>query len=649
MDQPRLVGGRYELGGVLGRGGMAEVHMGRDVRLGRNVAVKTLRADLASDPTFQARFRREAQSAASLNHPAVVAVYDTGEDLLNGTPLPYIVMEYVEGTTLRELLQSGRRLLPERALEIVAGVLQALEYSHRNGIVHRDIKPGNVMLTRSGHVKVMDFGIARAVADVGATMTATAAVIGTAQYLSPEQAKGEHVDARSDIYSTGCLLYELLVGRPPFVGDSPVSVAYQHVREDPLPPSQFDPEVPPEIDAIVLKALAKNPENRYQSADEMRADIDRALDGRPVAAPAVMMAAGTAGAATQVMQPTAVIPGGSGTGAYGPDGPGGPGGPPGGYQPPPPKQNKGPMIALITLAVIAVFALAALIGRAIFGGDEGAKTQEVPSVLGSSEQTAVTTLQNANFKPSVDDGCAAFNDQYTSGQVYRQSPQPQAQATPDSTVTLCISKGTETVQVPDVRDLTPDDAQAKLEDLGFKVQVVNQASADVEKDHVIGTNPAAGAKPKKGSTVKLLVSTGPEQVQVPSVVGKQRDDAENILRDAGFKVQINEADAPDEQPGTVLDQNPGAGARVDPGTTVTLIVAKQPQQQLVAVRNVVGFTEDAAKQALEGDGLKVKVENLNPPDPTKPDGTVVSQSIPPGTQVAQNTEITITVNHLPGG
>ena len=646
MDQPRLVGGRYELGGVLGRGGMAEVHMGRDVRLGRNVAVKTLRADLASDPTFQARFRREAQSAASLNHPAIVAVYDTGEDLLNGTPLPYIVMEYVEGTTLRELLQSGRRLLPERALEIVAGVLQALEYSHRNGIIHRDIKPGNVMLTRSGHVKVMDFGIARAVADMGATMTATAAVIGTAQYLSPEQAKGEHVDARSDIYSTGCLLYELLVGRPPFVGDSPVSVAYQHVREDPLPPSQFDPEVPPEIDAVVLKALAKNPENRYQSADEMRADIDRALDGRPVAAPAVMMASGSGGAPTQVMQPTAVIPGGSGTGAYGP---GGPGGPPGRYQPPPPKQNKGPMIALITLAVIAVFALAALIGRAIFGGDEGAKTQEVPSVLGQPEPNAVTTLERAQFKASVNDGCAAFNDQYASGQVYRQSPEGQTQATPSSTVTLCISKGTETVAIPDVRDRTPDQAKAQLEDLGFKVQVVDQASADVENDHVIGTNPAAGANPEKGSTVKLLVSTGPEQVPVPSVVGKQRNDAENILRDAGFQVQINEVEAPDEKAGTVLDQNPGAGAKVDPGTTVTLTVAKQPQQQLVTVRNVVGFTEDAAKQALENDGLKVKVQNQNPPDPTKPDGTVVSQSIPPGTQVAQNTEITIMVNHPQGG
>src|SRR6185369_8053533 len=219
---------------------------------------KTLREDLARDQTFQARFRREAQSAASLNHPSIVAVYDTGEDMAGPSPVPYIVMEYVDGRTLRDLLREDRRLLPERAMEITDGTLRALEYSHRNGIVHRDIKPGNVMLTRTGDVKVMDFGIARAVADAGATMTQTLAVIGTAQYLSPEQARGEQVDARSDLYSTGCLLFELLTGRPPFVGDSPVSVAYQHVREAPVPPSQLDPDVPPSADAIVLKALAKD-------------------------------------------------------------------------------------------------------------------------------------------------------------------------------------------------------------------------------------------------------------------------------------------------------------------------------------------------------------------------------------------------------
>ncbi len=283
---PTTVGGRYELGELLGRGGMAEVRRAVDRRLGRPVAVKQLRADLAIDPTFQARFRREAQSAAGLNHPTIVAVYDTGEetDPLTGTSIPYIVMELVEGPTLRDVLRDGRKILPERALELTQGVLDALSYSHKAGIIHRDIKPANVMLTQSGAVKVMDFGIARAVADTSATMTQTAAVIGTAQYLSPEQARGETVDARSDIYSAGCLLYELLVGRPPFVGESPVSVAYQHVREAPVPPSQLDPVITPDIDAVTLKALAKDPADRYQSAREMKADLARVLAGQQATA-----------------------------------------------------------------------------------------------------------------------------------------------------------------------------------------------------------------------------------------------------------------------------------------------------------------------------------------------------------------------------
>src|SRR6187397_2088978 len=298
MNQgPTLIGGRYELRELLGRGGMAEVRKGIDTRLGRVVAVKRLRTDLASDPTFQARFRREAQSSASLNHPSIVSVYDTGEELAtdgSDVPQPYIVMEYVAGRTLRDILREGRKILPERALEITAGVLSALDYSHRAGIIHRDIKPANVMLTPSGDVKVMDFGIARALADSSSTMTQTAAVVGTAQYLSPEQARGETVDSRSDVYSTGCLLYELLTGRPPFVGDSPVSVAYQHVREQAQPPSSLDEELTPEIDAIVMKSLAKNVGDRYPSAAAMKADIDRHLAGQPVQAPAVAAAAATA-------------------------------------------------------------------------------------------------------------------------------------------------------------------------------------------------------------------------------------------------------------------------------------------------------------------------------------------------------------------
>jgi serine/threonine protein kinase len=286
LTEQRLLGGRYELDGIVGRGGMAEVFRARDIRLDRTVAVKTLRNELARDQTFQARFQREAQSTASLNHPSIVAVYDTGEDMASATPVPYIVMEFVEGRTLRDMLGDGRVPLPERAAEITDGVLTALDYSHRHGIVHRDIKPGNVMLTRSGDVKVMDFGIAKAVADAQFPMTQTAQVMGTAQYLSPEQATGRRVDARSDLYSTGCLLYELLTGRPPFTGDSPVAVAYQHVNEDPVPPSLVEPEVPDWADAIVLKALQKDPAQRYQSPGEMRNDIQRALTGAAIAAPA---------------------------------------------------------------------------------------------------------------------------------------------------------------------------------------------------------------------------------------------------------------------------------------------------------------------------------------------------------------------------
>jgi serine/threonine protein kinase len=283
MTQPRILGSRYELDSLVGRGGMADVFRAHDVRLHRTVGVKTLRSDLAHDQTLQVRFRREAQSAAALNHPSIVAIYDTGEDIANGTPVPYIVMEFVDGRTLRDLLHDYGTLPPRRAAEITVSVLTALDYSHHHGIVHRDIKPGNVIVTQSGDVKVMDFGIARN--DVQLALTKTDQVLGTAQYMSPEQARGERVDARSDLYSTGCLLYELLTGRPPFTGDSPVAIAFQHVKEDPVPPSGVDPEIPAWADRVVLKALQKDPARRYQSADEMRSDIERALAGTPVVDP----------------------------------------------------------------------------------------------------------------------------------------------------------------------------------------------------------------------------------------------------------------------------------------------------------------------------------------------------------------------------
>ncbi len=383
MTQPRLLGGRYELDGIVGRGGMAEVFRARDIRLDRIVGVKTLRDDLARDQTFQARFRREAQSAASLNHPSIVAVYDTGEDMVGNTPVPYIVMEFVDGRTLRDLLRDDRRLLPERAAEITDGVLRALDYSHRNGIVHRDIKPGNVMLTRAGDVKVMDFGIARAVSDSQMTMTQTAQVIGTAQYLSPEQARGERVDARSDLYSTGCLLYELLTGRPPFTGDSPVAIAYQHVKEDPVPPSQVDPEVPDWADAIVLKAMEKDPADRYQSAGEMRNDIQRALSGAPVAAP---MPGDGYGAGTRRMGSTATQVAGRTTGIppyrYGPPDGDGPDGPP-------QRQRRAwPWVALATVVIVLIAAIVLL--KYVTGNSGGVPVPNVINQKVAAAEQAIT-------------------------------------------------------------------------------------------------------------------------------------------------------------------------------------------------------------------------------------------------------------------
>jgi eukaryotic-like serine/threonine-protein kinase len=559
----RRLGDRYELGDVLGRGGMAEVHLGRDVRLGRSVAVKTLRTDLARDPTFQARFRREAQSAASLNHPAVVAVYDTGEDNVNGVALPYIVMEYVDGSTLRELLQSGRKLLPERALEITAGICRALDYSHRQGIVHRDIKPANVMLTRNGEVKVMDFGIARAVADTAATMTATSAVIGTAQYLSPEQARGERADARSDIYATGCLLYELLTGRPPFVGDSPVSVAYQHVREDPVPPSQLDPEIPPVCDAIVLKALAKNPENRYQTAGEMREDIDRALSGRPVmATPLLAAGAMSSGTATQRIAPV------DSTSVMGPPTattqrfPGAP--------PEPPRSRTWAWVLLV-LGVLAVFALALWLGRSFFG--DNVQQVRVPQIVGQPEETARTLLTDADLVPGTP--TQEPSDTVAAGLIISSDPAPGEDADVGSTVNYVVSSGAEAIAIPaEIVGRPEAEARQILQAAGLQAAPRSQQErSDQPAGTVIGSDPEPGTELARGSAVTLIVSQG--EVAVPNVQGLSQADAETQLTDAGFNVvvqtQPNSAAA-----GTVIAQDPGPNTQAQPGTNVTITVSSGP-------------------------------------------------------------------------
>ncbi|CAB4715130.1 MAG: Stk1 family PASTA domain-containing Ser/Thr kinase [Actinobacteria bacterium] len=547
-SEPIIVGGRYELGELLGRGGMAEVRKGTDTRLGRVVAVKRLRTDLASDSTFQARFRREAQSSASLNHPAIVAVYDTGEEpATDGTGVmqPYIVMEYVAGRTLRDILREGRKILPERALEISSGVLSALDYSHRAGIIHRDIKPGNVMLTPSGDVKVMDFGIARAISDAASAMTQTAAVVGTAQYLSPEQARGETVDSRSDVYSAGCLLYELLTGRPPFVGDSPVAVAYQHVREQAAPPSDHDTELPAEVDAIVMKSLAKRVEDRYQSAAAMRSDIERYLAGRPVHAAAVPPLPPTPAPAPRPLpEPRSPLP-------YAEEEQVGP--------------RTGWLVAL-GLLVIALVVGGVLLWPQLF--PSAPDQVQVPDVYKMTEAQANAALGDAGL--TVGTPSFAPDNKVPAGKVLEQDPTADSYVDPGSTVTLTISSGKPEVEVPDVVNQLRQQATAALESRNLKVSVTVQDS-DEPKGQVLRTEPGAGTQVAEGSSVELFVSDGPEQV--PDVVGMMQEDAEQAIRDAGFNPVVRGVSDTTEPAGTVVDQLPGPDETADQGSDVNIFVS----------------------------------------------------------------------------
>ncbi|GAA5176887.1 Stk1 family PASTA domain-containing Ser/Thr kinase [Rugosimonospora acidiphila] len=554
MSAGRLLGGRYQVADLLGYGGMAEVHRGRDLRLGRDVAIKMLRTDLARDRTFQERFRREAQNAASLNHPAIVAVYDTGEERApTGETIPFIVMEFVNGRTLKEVLTAEGRLMPRRALEITADICAALEFSHRHSIIHRDIKPGNVMLTQTGQVKVMDFGIARALASGATTMTQTSAVIGTAQYLSPEQARGEAVDARSDVYATGCVLYELLTGHPPFVGDNPVSVAYQHVREDPLPPSDSNRDVPPDVDAVVLKALAKNRLNRYQSAGEMRADLLRAAAGRPVLATPVMREDDRT-MPVPVQQPRLV--GNRNTGTMARVGN--------------PQRRRASNWLIASLVILGVLAVGAL-GTGLYLANRPQKS-EVPNLVNRTSAEAQSLLAQSKLRGNAQ---LVFDATCTKDTVIEQTQPPRRQVVQNTTINYQVCAGPKKVTVPSLSGGNQDSATALLNTVQLKAKFVQVKSLVADKGEVVDQDPKSGQTVAEGTTVTVSIGMG-NQEKVPSLSGLSSDQAQQKLDDLGFdNVHVSSQFTSDPNDvGMVTSQSPSPDTTVNLDDSITIFVGK---------------------------------------------------------------------------
>jgi len=512
-----LLGGRYAVGEMIGTGGMADVYIAQDERLARKVAVKILRSDLAKDPSFVARFRKEAFAAAGLNHPGIVAVYDSGED-----PAPYIVMELISGHTLRELIHRGERIPLDRALEIGEGILAALEYSHERGIVHRDIKPANIMITDNGDVKVMDFGIARALADLGATLTSTWNVVGTAQYLSPEQALGEVADLRSDIYSTGCLLYEVLTGKPPFTGETPVSIAYQHVSGVLVTPSSIVPELPPGIDTFLTVALAKNPDDRYQSAGLMLDDLYKIQSGAVV----------TTKIAKQPITRRKML-----------------------------------------LAAISTIAAAGIIVAGVFVSRPDTATSnllQLPNVVGLTEAEAKSLLSDYVVTVS-----RAFDGRIPKDRVASQVPLATTRAQKGSGVVLTISDGPGDSVVPiDLVGLSLLDARSALAAVGLVITLTEAVPSDQPQGTVLKVTPEPGSTITAGSGVVLQIASG--EVSVPSLIGVEALQAKTLLVQAGFLVREVEAFDSSQPPGVVIRQAPDGGTTQTIGQPVTITINKAP-------------------------------------------------------------------------
>jgi serine/threonine-protein kinase len=627
-----VLDGRYQVLAHLGTGGMAEVYCAQDLQLGRKVALKVLHERFAADEEFVERFRREASAAAGLQHQHVVSVYDRGE--WEGTS--YIAMEYVAGRTLKELVQEDGPLESQRAVDLAVQILRAARFAHRRGVIHRDFKPHNVIVDDEGRAKVTDFGIARAGAS---DMTQTGSIMGTAQYLSPEQAQGHAVTARSDLYSIGIVLYEMLTGRVPFEAETAVTIALKQVSEAPVPPSRLNPAVTPELEAVVLRALAKDPAHRFADADEFIAALEAA--GSRIPSPAAIAAAEAAAAAASLpaaamaggaLPPLPPLPPAPSTG-YPPAGPyrevrHEAAGPP---LPPPHRRKRWPWLAAAVLLVIA----AAVVMQVLIAP---ANRLQVPGVVGSSISVATQRLQNEGFEvKEVHD-----NSDKPRHTVIGQIPVGGSTADKGSTVTLNVSDGRAFAAVPDVVDSGRRAARRTLLAAGFLVDEVPTPSSSVRLNHVIAQEPPGRLQAEEGTRIRINVSTGPEQLPVPDVTGKSEDGARAALEQAGFRVTVQQKEDGKKDPGTVLSQDPANGS-ASRGSTVTLTVAIQPKQ--VTVPDVVGRSQNNATKTLSGRGFEVGVEEV-PVDTPDQDGFVQQQSPAGDKKVDRGSTVTITIGRF---
>lgn len=618
MQTPTALTERYHITSHLARGGMADVYEGQDTLLNRRVAIKVLHSQYSSDEAFVKRFRREAQAAANLSHPNIVGIYDWGQ----AQNTYFIVMEIVEGRSLRDVLKSEGALLPRRAIEIASETAAALSVAHRAGLVHRDVKPGNILLARDGTVKVTDFGIARAWDD-SQELTRTGAVIGTATYFSPEQAQGAPADGRSDVYALGVVLYEMLTGRPPFLGDSPMSVAFQHVSAEAPVPSSLNPDVGPDLDTVVMKALRKDPSARYQSAEEMRQDLLALLKGEPVEAEVLVPAVVGGEDRTKVL-PTVPPPTALPDEVYRQ------------IEEEPPSQLP---------FIITAFGLLAALGILLFilfqaTGGSGEDTVPVPDVTGMTQEAALQALRAEDLVGNL---VPETNDEIEAGIVIRTDPAAEEPAEVGSIVTVYVSSGPAEVPVPPVVGQPLETARQMIEAAGLtEGQVTDRPDADFQPGVVLEQNPPAGVRVGSGAPINLVVSSGPETVVIPDVVGDSERDATAELNSLGLLVRPQDEYSETVAEGLVIRTDPVAGTEGVIGDTVLVVVSQGPAP--VQVPNLLGMTENQARQAVEALGLSLNVSAARQPvaDPAQ-DGVVVNQVPTAGLTVNKGSTVTITL------